>query len=114
MIHIGGPQAALARRPRSRSRRCSMRFDGSEPIRGGRMEITQTAGSAQQRGWYHGWNVVAVCVLSQVAANGLTYNAYSLFLRGWSEELHAPVSQLQLPIAAMALVAALISPMIGV
>jgi MFS family permease len=78
------------------------------------MEMTQTAGSAQQRGWYHGWNIVAVCILSQVAANGLTYNAYSLFLRGWSEELHAPVSQLQLPIAGMALVAALISPMIGV
>ena len=77
------------------------------------MEMTQTAGSAQQRGWYHGWNIVAVCVLSQVAANGLTYNAYSLFLRGWSDELHAPVSQLQLPIAGMALVAALLAPLIG-
>jgi MFS family permease len=78
------------------------------------MEMTQIAGSERQRGWYHGWNIVAVCVLSQVAANGLTYNAYSLFLRDWSAELHAPVSQLQLPIAGMALVAALLSPMIGV
>ena len=65
------------------------------------------------RGWYHGWNVVAVCVLSQVAANGLTYNAYSLFLRDWSAQLNAPISMLQLPIAAMALVAALISPFVG-
>jgi MFS family permease len=78
------------------------------------MEMTQSAGSVRQRGWYHGWNIVAVCVLSQVAANGLTYNAYSLFLRDWSAELHAPVSQLQLPIAGMALVAALLSPMVGV
>jgi MFS family permease len=78
------------------------------------MEMTQIAGSARQRGWYHGWNIVAVCVLSQVAANGLTYNAYSLFLRDWSAQLHAPISQLQLPIAAMALVAALAAPIVGV
>jgi OFA family oxalate/formate antiporter-like MFS transporter len=81
---------------------------------GGRMEMTQVEGSVRQRGWYHGWNIVAVCILSQVAANGLTYNAYSLFLRDWSEELHAPISRLQLPIAGMALVAALLSPMVGV
>jgi MFS family permease len=78
------------------------------------MEMTQIAGSERQRGWYHGWNIVAVCVLSQIAANGLTYNAYSLFLRDWSAELHAPVSQLQLPIAGMALVAAMLSPLVGV
>src|SRR5882757_3485001 len=78
----------------------------------GRMEMTQTSGPVRQRGWYHGWNIVAVCVLSQVAANGLTYNAYSLFLRDWSAQLHAPISQLQLPIAGMALVAAMLSPMV--
>jgi MFS family permease len=65
------------------------------------------------RGWYHGWNVVAVCILSQVAANGLTYNAFSLFLPGWSAALQTPISRLQLPVAAMALVASLISPMVG-
>jgi MFS family permease len=77
------------------------------------MEMTQSADSVRQHGWYHGWNIVAVCVLSQVAANGLTYNAYSLFLRDWSAQLHAPISQLQLPIAGMALVAAMLSPMVG-
>ena len=75
--------------------------------------MTQTAAAAQPRGWYHGWNVVAVCILSQVAANGLTYNAYSLFLRDWSAQLHTPVSQLQLPLAAMALFAALAAPLVG-
>jgi MFS family permease len=76
-------------------------------------DMTQNAAIAVPRGWYHGWNVVAVCILSQVAANGLTYNAYSLFLPGWSTELHTPISQLQLPIAAMALVAACLSPVVG-
>lgn len=76
--------------------------------------MTQSADPVQQRGWYYGWSIVAVCILSQVAANGLTYNAYSLFLRDWSADLHAPISMLQLPIAAMALLAALLAPMIGV
>jgi MFS family permease len=75
--------------------------------------MNQIADSVRQRSWYHGWNIIAVCILSQAAANGLTYNAYSLFLRDWSTQLHAPISQLQLPIAAMALVAALIAPLVG-
>jgi MFS family permease len=68
---------------------------------------------ARPRGWYHGWNIVAVCIVSQVAANGLTYNAFSLFLRDWSRELHAPISRLQLAVAVMVLLAALISPVVG-
>jgi hypothetical protein len=55
--------------------------------------MTQGANAAPTRGWYHGWNIIAVCILSQVAANGLTYNTYSLFLRDWSAQLHAPISQ---------------------
>lgn len=69
--------------------------------------------AARSRGWYHGWNIVAVCILSQVAANGLTYNAFSLFLRDWSKELHTPISRLQLAVAFMVLPAAVISPMVG-
>jgi MFS family permease len=76
--------------------------------------MNQIASAVRQRGWYYGWNITAVCILSQIAANGLTYNAYSLFLRDWSSQLHAPISQLQLPIAAMALVSALLSPLVGV
>ena len=70
--------------------------------------------NGRPRGWYHGWNIVAVCILLQAGANGLTYNAFSLFLRDWSEQLHAPVSQFQLSVAAMALVAALAAPGVGV
>jgi MFS family permease len=65
------------------------------------------------RGWYYGWNIVAVTILAQVAANGLTYNAFSLFVHQWSTDLHAPISQLQLAVAAMALVCALAAPVIG-
>jgi len=77
------------------------------------MKMTQVVEAARPHGWYHGWNIVAVCILSQVAANGLTYNAFSLFLRDWSAELHAPISQLHLGLAAMALVAAGIAPLVG-
>jgi len=69
--------------------------------------------AALPRAWYHGWNVVAVCILSQVAANGLTYNTFSLFLRDWSAELHTPISRLQLSVAAMALVSAFLAPVVG-
>ena len=75
--------------------------------------MNRIAEAAVPRGWYHGWNIVVVTILSQVAANGLTYNTFSLFVREWSTDLHAPISQLQLAVAAMALFAALASPAIG-
>jgi MFS family permease len=75
--------------------------------------MNRIAAAAVPGFWYYGWNIVAVCILSQVAANGLTYNAFSLFVHDWSADLHAPISQLQLAVAAMALVCALCSPIIG-
>jgi MFS family permease len=72
-----------------------------------------SAGGAAPKGWYYGWNIVTVCILSQIAANGLTYNTYSLWLHDWSTQLHTPISKLQLPIAFMAMFAALTSPVIG-
>lgn len=66
-----------------------------------------------RRGWYHGWNIVAVCVLAQTAANGLPINAFSLFLHDWSVELNAPISSLQLSLAALGLAAAILSPIVG-
>jgi MFS family permease len=75
--------------------------------------MTVASHARAPRGWYYGWNIVAATILSQVAANGLTYNAFSLFLPDWSAQLHAPVSQLQLAVAGMVLVAAPISPAVG-
>src|SRR5580658_7368218 len=79
----------------------------------GRELMNSTAEAVAPRGWYYGWNIVAVAILSQIAANGLTYNAFSLFVHDWSKDLHAPISQLQLAVAAMALFAALTAPIIG-
>ena len=69
--------------------------------------------SVPRRGWYHGWNIVAACVLSSATVNGLTSNCYSLFLKDWSVQLHTQVSSLQLASAIMLLVASLISPLLG-
>ena len=69
---------------------------------------------APHRGvWYYGWNIIAVAVLSQVAANGLAINAFSLFLHDWSKQLHSPISTLQLAIVPLAFVAAVLSPVVG-
>lgn len=64
-------------------------------------------------GWYHGWNIVAVCVLAQLAANGLAINSMSLFLGSWSHDLHAPISQLLIAMLPMAALTAVASPIVG-
>jgi MFS family permease len=68
---------------------------------------------AVPRGWYHGWNIVAVCILAQSMGNGLTYNSLGLFLKRWSQELNTPISRLTLTVAIMGVVAAVVSPFIG-
>ena len=64
-------------------------------------------------GWYHGWNIVTVCVLSCIALNALPINAFSLFLRDWSTDLHTPVSTFQIGIGGLGVVSALLSPFAG-
>jgi MFS family permease len=70
--------------------------------------------SSIRRGWYHGWNIVAVLIVAQMAVSGLTHNTLSMFLKGWSADLHVPVSQLMLGIVAQLLVSAPLSPVVGV
>ncbi|HTZ71595.1 MAG TPA: MFS transporter [Acetobacteraceae bacterium] len=71
-------------------------------------------GVARRHGWYHGWNIVAVAILAQIAGNGLTVNAFSLFLHDWAAALGTKISTLQLGLAAMGLGSALLSPLAGV
>ncbi|MBU6269474.1 MAG: MFS transporter [Sphingomonadales bacterium] len=52
-------------------------------------------------GWYYGWNVVAVLIVSQLAANAMTYYSFPLFVPVWSAEMHAPPSEFHLCIMAM-------------
>lgn len=75
------------------------------------MSMAQTA--LPRRGWYHGWNIVAVCALSQTVANGLPVNAFTLFVQDWSAELHAPISSLQLGLAALGVFSSLFAPFVG-
>ena len=63
--------------------------------------------------WYHGWNIVAVVVLSQIAANGLALSSMSLFLHDWARDLQAPISQLLLALLPFSIVVSLSSPFIG-
>ena len=63
--------------------------------------------------FYHGWTIVGVTILSQIAANSLTYNAFSLFVADWSRDLATPVSTLMLCIVALIWVAAALSPFVG-
>lgn len=74
--------------------------------------MASTTGAARA-GWYHGWNIVAVAVLSQIAANGLAINCMSLFLHDWAHDLRAPISQLLLAMLPLATVCAVASPVIG-
>ena len=62
---------------------------------------------------YYGWYVVAISVLTQVAANSLSINAFSLFLRPWSAEMHTPISTFMLAIGSIGTVAAFLAPVAG-
>jgi MFS family permease len=76
--------------------------------------MTDSAAMAARPGWYHGWNIIAVCVLSQIAANGLEINSFSLFLKDWSAELHSQVSTLQLGVALMGMLSSILAPVAGI
>ena len=74
---------------------------------------SQTSG-ASRKGWYHGWNIVAACVLSQLATLGLPLNAFSLFLNDWSNELNTPISVFQLTQPAFGVITAVLCPIVGI
>jgi MFS family permease len=71
------------------------------------------APQGRRGGWYYGWNIVGVCVLAQIAANGVPANALSLFLTPWSQDLHVPISAILLALLAMIVVASLSAPLVG-
>ena len=72
------------------------------------------AASGSKAGWYHGWNIVAVCILAGIAASSLPTTGFSLFLVGWSRDLHVSFSTLTLGITCFALGCAVLSPLTGV
>lgn len=72
------------------------------------------ADATRARGWYHGWNIIAVCVLLQMAANGLSVNSFTLFLHSWVVDLHTKISWLQLAMLPLSFTMAIVSPLVGV
>lgn len=75
--------------------------------------MTSDAETSQRRRWYHGWNIIAACMLAQVAASGIPALSYSLFLPSWTHDLHTTISVLQLPWMPFALMCAIVSPTVG-
>lgn len=69
--------------------------------------------SGRPTGWYYGWNIIAICILAQIAAGGLAIYTFSLFLHGWSTQLHAPVSTMVLGMSSCAIGTAILSPLLG-
>ena len=74
------------------------------------MIITQ---SAARRGWYYGWNIVAICILAQIASTALPVSTFSLFLHDWAAQFHKPISSLQLGLAADGIGCAIVAPFVG-
>ena len=65
------------------------------------------------KGIYYGWYIVAICVLTQIAANSLAMNTFSLFVGPWSSEMHAPISTLLLALTSLGAGYALLAPFTG-
>jgi MFS family permease len=70
--------------------------------------------ASQRKGWYYGWNIVAVSILSTILVNGLAANSFSLFLHDWSVELHCSISSLLLGMTIMGVSIAFVGPFVGV
>ena len=56
--------------------------------------MTGAVRAVRRPAYYYGWNIVIACVLSQLAALGVTLNCFSLFLPSWTTEFNTPVSSL--------------------
>jgi MFS family permease len=76
--------------------------------------VSTSSDAGARRGWYYGWNIVAVSVLSTILVNGLAGNSFSLFLHDWSAELHCPISSLLLGMSIMGISIAFVGPFAGV
>ena len=75
--------------------------------------MTGSTGVRRPPLWYHGWNIVGVSVLSQVAALALTMNCFSLFLHDWTREFGVPVSALALGITLFSVGCMVTAPLAG-
>ena len=68
---------------------------------------------SRAKGYYYGWNIVAVTALSQAASFGIAINCLSLYIANWARDLHAPVSLLALCYTVNGLGFGLLAPLAG-
>ena len=71
------------------------------------------AGLNKRGRYYHGWNIVGLCVIVQIAALGLTLNCFSLFLKDWTAEFGLPVSTFALGVTIFSVGCAVVAPFAG-
>jgi MFS family permease len=72
-----------------------------------------TPGAVRRGSFYYGWNIVMVSIVAQIAANGVPLNCMSLFLRPWSQELHAPISDILVAYVPMLVLTSVTAPLVG-
>ncbi len=75
--------------------------------------MQEMSGVKPRGGVYYGWYIVAVCVLAGIVVNALSYSTFTMYLQGWSNEFHAPISMLQLCLLGMLVVTAVFCPIVG-
>jgi len=63
--------------------------------------------------WYHGWNILAVCVLAQIATLGVATNCLTFFLEGWSRDFNMPISQIVIAIPLFSVTCCILAPVVG-
>ena len=83
------------------------------PDRGEKRLSRGRAGLRLKTPWYHGWNIVGICILMQMTVLGVMVNCFSFFLEGWSRDFHQPISLFVLGISFFAIPAACCMPFTG-
>lgn len=63
--------------------------------------------------WYHGWNVVAVCLLFQAMSFGGPLFCFTFFVRPWAESFQVANSVIMIASTAVSLAMGLIAPFAG-
>jgi len=63
--------------------------------------------------WYHGWNMVAICVLIQAGSMGVAVSCFSFFLQDWSREFRMPVSEIILAMTLFSIGCSIWAPIVG-
>jgi len=63
--------------------------------------------------YHYGWNIVGICVMSLLFANGIALNCFSLFVPVWSKAMNAPPSRIVLAVTLSTSLAVFINPAVG-